>query len=76
MPDNDDPSADIFIKTLRRDRWVGAVVRGGQPRVPVLLTLPTASADYEGQLAYVPGTTGHLYICMQVASTWTWVVAA
>ena len=73
MPDNDDPSSDIFIKTLRRDRWVGAVVRGGQPRIPALLTLPTASADYEGQLVYQPGTTGQVFVCMQVASTWTWV---
>lgn len=62
-----------FLQALRKNRWIGSVARGGLPRVPQMVALPTASADYEGRLVYLPGTTdGHVYVCIQVASTWTW----
>ncbi len=68
------------VKQLLADRWAGAPLKNGLPRMPQLKTLPTASKDYEGRLVYIPysstgPTKGRFYGCRLAADgvTWEWV---
>ena len=69
-------SLERQLKALLADRWAGAPVKHGLPRVPQRGALPAATADYEARLVYLPragATPGHLYCCLQDgAGAWSW----
>lgn len=74
-----DDLADLArrISAIERDLWAGPPVKNGLPRVPQLAALPTAAANFEGRLVYVPassGVAGKVYICRLAAdgTTWEW----
>jgi len=64
------------LEQIRRDRMVGAAIRGGMPRLILRSALPTASKDYEFCFVGIPGAAGAasvVYVCLKsAADTYSW----
>ena len=65
------------ISDTERDRFSGAVLKGGLPEMPVRDTLPTASADFAYRSVVLRDTPDVQYQCMRLADgTWAWCEVA
>lgn len=77
LTDAEESQLRDLLTRVKTNTFVGTPLRGGLPLIPQRTALPTASADYQGLIIYIPGASGvadGAYICEKAAAgTYSWV---
>jgi len=68
---------DRHLGDIERDRFAGAVLKGGLPETPVRDTLPEASEDFAYRSVALRDTPDSVYTCLRNQDgDWTWEESA
>jgi len=77
LTDSEESAVRDLLARLKTNSFVGTPLRGGLPLIPQRTALPTASADFQGLIIYIPGASGvadGAYICEKAAAgSYSWV---
>lgn len=77
LTDAEESQLRDLLTRVKTNTFVGTPLRGGLPLIPQRTALPTASADFQGLIIYIPGASGTAdgaYICEKsAADTYSWV---